>query len=116
MNQTLKWFEDYKLIATIRSSSTEDAEAMIKAAMDGGFHLFEISMQTPQAVRLIENYSKRDDCFLGVFAVTDGEMAQRAINAGAKFVSSSYVDRDIITVAKHNDVFVIQGVMTPTEA
>jgi 2-keto-3-deoxy-6-phosphogluconate aldolase len=43
-------------------------------------------------------------------------MAQRAINAGAKFLSCDYMDLDIINVAKNNDNFVIQGVFTPTEA
>ncbi len=84
--ETLKWFEEYKLIAVVRSGSAEDAEEMIKAATIGGFHLFEISMQTPQAVRLIETYSKKEGFLFGAGSVTDGEMAQRAINAGAKFL------------------------------
>jgi len=114
--ETLKWFEEYKLIAVVRSGSAEDAEEMIKAATIGGFHLFEISMQTPQAVRLIETYSKKEGFLFGAGSVTDGEMAQRAINAGAKFLSSHYTDRDVINVAKNNDSFVIQGAVTSTEA
>lgn len=116
MDQPLKWFEEHKLIALIRSSSAEDAEEMIKAAMAGGFRLFEISMQTPQVTRLLENYSKKEGCFFGAGTVIDGEMAQRAIKAGARFISSPYTDRDVISVAKNNDAFVIQGALTPTEA
>ncbi|MBI3313642.1 MAG: bifunctional 4-hydroxy-2-oxoglutarate aldolase/2-dehydro-3-deoxy-phosphogluconate aldolase [Candidatus Omnitrophica bacterium] len=116
MDQPLKWFEEHKLVALIRSSSAEDAEEMIKAALAGGFHLFEISMQTPQVIRLLENYSKKEGCLFGAGAVIDGEMAQRAIKAGARFITSHYTDRDVISVAKNNDVFVIQGVLTPTEA
>ncbi len=114
--EILKWFEEHKLIAIIRSSSADDAESMIKAATAGGFHLFEISMQTPQAIRLIEQYSKKEAFLFGAGTVTDGEMAQRAIKAGAKFLSSHYTDRDVINVAKNNDSFVIQGALTPTEA
>jgi 2-dehydro-3-deoxyphosphogluconate aldolase / (4S)-4-hydroxy-2-oxoglutarate aldolase len=116
MDQTLKWFEDYKFVATIRSSSADDAESMIKAAVAGGLKLFEISMQTPQSIRLIETYSKKENILVGAGTITDGEMAQRAINAGAKFLSSHYTDRDVINVAKNNDSFVIQGAFTPTEA
>ena len=116
MDQTFKWFEDAKMVAVIRSSSAEDAEEMIKAATQGGFRIFEISMQTPQAVRLLENYSKKENFLFGAGTVTDGEMAQRAINAGAKFMVSQYTDRDVINVAKNNDSFVIQGALTPTEA
>lgn len=116
METPLKWFEDCKLIAVIRSSSAEDAEEMIKAATAGGFRIFEISMQTTQSTRLLETYSKKEGFLFGAGMVTDGEMAQRAINAGARFLSSHYTDRDVINVAKNNDGFVIQGAMTPTEA
>ncbi len=112
----LKWFEEYKFSALIRSSSADDADAMIKAAAAGGFRIFDISAQTPQSLRLIETYSKKDSYFVGASSVLDGEMAQRAINAGAKFLSSTYTDRDVINVAKNNNTFVIAGATTPTEA
>lgn len=116
MNGTLKAFEEHRLIAVIRSGSAEDAEEMIKAAINGGFHLFEISMQTPQATKFFETYSKKEGILVGAGTVTDGEMAQRAIKAGARFLSSHYTDRDVINVAKNNEVFVIPGAATPTEA
>ena len=116
MQDLVKWFEENKLIAVVRSGSNEDAEKMIKAAMSGGFKIFEISMQTPQALKIFETYAKKEDVLFGAGAVHDGEIAQRAINAGAKFLSCNYLDRDVISVAKNNDSFVIQGAMTPTEA
>lgn len=112
----LKWFEDYKCVALIRAGSSEDAESMIKAGIAGGFRIFEISSQIPQAIRLIETYSKKENLLIGAGSVTDGELAQRVIKAGAKFISSFFTDDDIVTVAKNNDVFVIQGASTPTEA
>ncbi len=116
MDQTLKWFEEHKFVALIRSGSAEDAEAMIKASSSGGFKIFDISMQTPQALRLVESYSKKEGFLVGSSSVLDGEMAQRAINAGAKFLSNAYTDRDVINVAKNNNTFVIAGATTPTEA
>jgi 2-dehydro-3-deoxyphosphogluconate aldolase/(4S)-4-hydroxy-2-oxoglutarate aldolase len=53
---------------------------------------------------------------VGAGTVTDGEMAQRAINAGARFLSSHYTDHDVINVGKNNNTFLIQGAATPTEA
>lgn len=116
MDPALKWFEEHRLVAVIRSSSPDDAEEMIKAASAGGLRLFDISMQTPQSVRLLETYSKREDLLVGAGMVTDGEIAQRAINAGARFLSSPYTEKDVISVAKNNDIFVIQGAATLTEA
>jgi 2-dehydro-3-deoxyphosphogluconate aldolase/(4S)-4-hydroxy-2-oxoglutarate aldolase len=115
MDQVIKELDDRKFVAFIRSSSAEDAEEMVKAALAGGIRIFEISVQTPQAIRLIESYSKREGILAGAGGVTDGEMVQRVITAGARFVASQYTDRDIISVAKHYDCAVIQGALTPTE-
>jgi len=115
MISPMKMIEDNKLIAAVRSSSADDAEAMIKAALTGGFRIFEVSMQTPQVTRIIETYSKKDGILFGAGTVTDGEMAQRAIAAGAHFISTPYTDDEVINVAKHYERFVIQGALTPTE-
>lgn len=116
MNETLKFFEENKFIGVIRTSSNDDAEQMIQAVTSGGIKIIEIAMTVPQATRLIENWSKKEGLLVGAGTVTDGEMAQRAINAGAKFLVSHYTDREVISVAKNNDTFVIQGAVTPTEA
>lgn len=115
MQDIQNYFDQNKLVAVIRSGVVSPAEEMIKAAMAGGFRIFEISMLTPQVERLIEMFSRQKDVLVGAGAVTDGEMAWRAIRAGARFLSSPFTERDVITVAKNNDVFVIQGALTPTE-
>ena len=116
MDETLKFLEENKFVAVIRTSSHEDAEEVIKAVTAGGVRMVEITMTIPQATRLIENWSKHEGLLVGAGTVTDGEMAQRAINAGAKFLSSHYTDREVISVGKNNNVFLIQGAVTATEA
>lgn len=116
MDTALKFFEENKFVAVIRTSSNEDAEEVLKAVTAGGIKIVEITMTVPQAVRLIESWSKREGVLVGAGTVTDGEMAQRAINAGAKFLTSHYADREVISVAKNNNVFLIQGASTTTEA
>jgi len=116
MDETLKFFEENKFSAVIRTSSNEDAEEMLKAVTAGGFRILEITMTIPQAARLIESWSKKEGLLVGAGTVTDGEMAQRAVNAGAKFLSSHYTDRDVISVGKNNNSFLIQGAATLSEA
>ena len=116
MEETLKFFEENKFVAVIRTSSHEDAEQMLQAVTTGGIKIVEITATIPQATRLIENWSKKEGLLIGAGTVTDGEMAQRAINAGAKFLTSHYTDRDVISVGKNNNTFLIQGAGTPTEA
>jgi len=115
-DETLKFFEENKFVAIIRTSSAEDAEQMLGAVTSAGIRIVEITMTVPQAVRLVENWAKREGLLVGAGTVTDGEIAQRAINAGARFLSSHYTDRDVVSVGKNNNVLLIQGAVTPTEA
>jgi len=115
-DETFKFFEENKFVAVIRTSSSEDAEELFKAVTEGGIKIIEVTFSVPQATRLIESWSKKDGLLVGAGTVTDGEMAQRAINAGAKFLSSHYTDRDVVSVGKNNNTFLIQGAATPTEA
>jgi len=116
MDETLKFFEENKFSAVVRGSSHEDAEEILKAVTSGGIKILEITLTIPQATRLIESWSKKEGLLVGAGTVTDGEMAQRAVNAGAKFLASHYTDRDVVNVGKNNNSFLIQGAVTPTEA
>jgi 2-dehydro-3-deoxyphosphogluconate aldolase/(4S)-4-hydroxy-2-oxoglutarate aldolase len=114
--EILKFFEENKFVAVIRTSSHEDAETMLQAVTAGGIKILEITTTIPQSMKLIENWSKKEGLLVGAGTVIDGELAQRAINAGAKFISSHYTDREIASVAKNSETFLIQGGVTPTEA
>ena len=116
MEETQKFIEENKFVAVIRASSAEDADEMLNAVTSAGIKIVEIAMTVPQAVRILENWSKKEGLLVGAGTVTDGEMAQRAINAGAKFLTSHYTDREVVSVGKNNSVFLIQGAVTPTEA
>src|SRR3989338_1622322 len=116
MNQeTYKQIDEHKLLALIRTTVPEDSEALIGALLEGGIRLFGVSVSIPQSYRLIENLAKKEGVLVGASSVLDGEVAQRAINAGAKFVMSPYTDKDVILVCKNSDALVIQSALTPTE-
>lgn len=115
IEEPFKFFEENKFIAVVHTGANEDAEEILKAVTGSGMKILEISMTIPQAPRLIEAWSKKEGFLVGAGTVTDGEMAQRAINVGARFLSSHYTDREVISVGKNNNSFLIQGVATPTE-
>jgi 2-dehydro-3-deoxyphosphogluconate aldolase/(4S)-4-hydroxy-2-oxoglutarate aldolase len=115
MNDPLKFFEEQKIITVIRATEHGDAEAIAKAVLDGGVKIIEFVPGVPQVLKLIETFSKQDGILVGLGCATDGEIAHRAINAGAKYVSSHYTDKNIFTVCRNNGVPVIQGAATITE-
>jgi 2-dehydro-3-deoxyphosphogluconate aldolase/(4S)-4-hydroxy-2-oxoglutarate aldolase len=116
MDDPIKFFEEQKIAAVIRTSEHNDADAIAKALIDGGIKILEISPAIPQYLKLIENLAKLNQVFIGLGAATDGEQAHRAVSAGARYVSSHYTDKNIFTVCKNNNVMVIQGAATVNEA
>lgn len=116
MDDPLKFFEEQKIIAVIRASEHSDAEAIAKALIDGGIRIIEITPSIPQATKLIEALAKLSQVLVGLGSATDGEQAYRAINSGARYISSHYTDKNIFTVCKNNNAVVIQGAATVTEA
>ena len=115
MDDPLKFIEEQKIVAVIRAGEHSDADAIAKALIDGGIRILEITPTVPQAIRLIESLAKLDQILIGFGSVTDPEQAYRAMNAGARYVSCHYTDKNIFTVCKNNNAVVIQGAATPTE-
>ncbi len=116
MEDPAKFFDEHKIIAVVRASEYSDADAIAKALIDGGIKIIELTPNVPQCFKLIELLSKANQAIVGLGSVTDGEQAYRAINAGARYISSHYTDRNIFTVCKNNNAVVIQGAATVNEA
>ncbi len=116
MDEVTKLFDEHKIIAVVRASEFSDADAISKALIDGGIKILELIPNIPQYLKLIESLSKNNQIIVGLGSITDGEQAHRAINAGARYISTHYTDRNIFTVCKNNNAFVMQGAATVNEA
>jgi len=114
---TLARIEQSKVITVIRTTSLDNVEAVIQALLDGGIRAFCVSTTISQPYKVIETLVKKHgkDVLVGASAVFDGEVAQKAINAGAEFIVSPFTDQDVISVCDNNGTFVVQGASTPTE-
>ncbi len=116
MDEVAKFFDEHKIIAVVRATEFGDAEAISKALIDGGIKIIELIPNIPQYLKLVESLSKNTQIIVGLGSALDGEQAHRALNAGARYISAHYIDRNIFTVCKNNGAFVIQGAATVNEA
>lgn len=108
-----------KIISVIRGENQTIAEQTIDAIVEGGLHLIEITMTVPNAIELIKSLIKKyenTDVIIGAGTVLDKENAEEVINAGANFVVSPILDEEVIKVCTQNNILVIPGIATPTEA
>lgn len=106
-----------KAVAVLRIKDEDKLKKVIQAIADGGVSVAEITMTVPNAIKLIEKMSKEldENIIIGVGSVLNKQTAEDAIKAGAKYVVSPILKKEIIEIAQKYDVPVMPGCFTPTE-
>jgi 2-dehydro-3-deoxyphosphogluconate aldolase / (4S)-4-hydroxy-2-oxoglutarate aldolase len=108
--------EQIGIIPAIRFSSAEDALFAVKAVSDGGIPIAEVTMTVPGALEVISELARsRPELIVGAGTVLDIETARRCLDAGAKFLTSTGLDLQIVEFAVKQNVVVLPGALTPSE-
>jgi len=116
MSRTLQAILDTRLIAIMRAQSPAELTDAAKALAEGGVRCIEVTMNTPGALDVIQSVAaKLKDVVIGAGTVLDAETARMAAAAGAQFVVSPTLNRDMITLCRRYGVVSIPGAYTPTE-
>ena len=115
--EQMERIEDCGVVAIIRANSSEELIDVAAAIKEGGVDIIEVTMTTPDALRVISEVSKKygDEVLIGVGSVLDAETARAAILAGAEFVVSPVVKQDVIEISRRYSKVVMPGAFTPTE-
>jgi len=106
-----------KAVSVIRVKEQEKLKKVIEAIYEGGISVAEITMSVPNAIGLIEKMNSElgDRVIVGVGTVLNAETAEDAIKAGAKFVVSPVLKKEIIEKVHKYDLPAMPGCFTPTE-
>lgn len=109
---------DAGVVAILRGLDPDDVVPVARAAVEGGIRVVEVTADSPGAMDAIETVASDlgDDALVGAGTVLDAETARAALLAGAEFVVSPSLHRDVIEVCNRYGVPVIPGIATPTEA
>ncbi|MFL6595762.1 MAG: bifunctional 4-hydroxy-2-oxoglutarate aldolase/2-dehydro-3-deoxy-phosphogluconate aldolase [Chthoniobacterales bacterium] len=109
---------DPGVIAIIRADSDKNVPEAVDALVRGGVNAVEMTLTTPNALRLISQLSKRfaGTAEIGVGTVLEVGMARAAIDAGAPFVVTPIINPEVIRYCNARDIPIIAGTCTPTEA
>lgn len=115
--EVLNQIEEHKAVCVLRITDTSQFEPVVEALYAGGIRLLEITMTVPNATQLIRKATRifPGDMVIGVGSVLTKKNAQEAIDAGAEFVVSPVLKREIIETAVSNKKAVMCGAFTPTE-
>jgi 2-dehydro-3-deoxyphosphogluconate aldolase/(4S)-4-hydroxy-2-oxoglutarate aldolase len=108
--------EEIGIFPGIRVSSPDQALYAAKTIYDAGIPVAEITMTVPGAVNVIGELAQRyPDMVVGAGTVLDKETAERCLDAGARFLTSTGLVPEVIGSAHKRGVVVIPGALTPTE-
>jgi 2-dehydro-3-deoxyphosphogluconate aldolase/(4S)-4-hydroxy-2-oxoglutarate aldolase len=104
-------------VALIRVPDRSSVLPIVEAIAEGGIGAIEITLTVPGALEEIERVAARmgDRILLGVGSVLYARDAQRALDAGARYVISPVYKRELIDVAHAAGVPALPGCYSPTE-
>ncbi len=113
----LDTIEKHKLVAIIRLDDPKDIDPVVDALLEGDVRVIEATMTIPGLLEHVSRLIKRvgDDMVFGIGSVLNADMTQQATDAGASFVVSPVMKKEIIETAGRNGVAVAAGAYSPTE-
>jgi 2-dehydro-3-deoxyphosphogluconate aldolase / (4S)-4-hydroxy-2-oxoglutarate aldolase len=108
---------DRRIIVVVRAADDGDAEAIARAAAEGGLRAIEITTSVPGAAALIATLrgALAEDVLVGAGTVLSVRQLDAVLAAGAQFVVSPGLDRLLVERCAAARVPILPGVLTPTE-
>jgi 2-dehydro-3-deoxyphosphogluconate aldolase/(4S)-4-hydroxy-2-oxoglutarate aldolase len=109
-----------KVIAIGRNVPAADVPRVGEALVAGGVHVIELTLNEPEAAALesIAALARAADdlgALVGAGTVLSIAAAQRAVDAGARFIVSPHIDRDLVGWCAGQGVPCFPGAFSPTE-
>ena len=104
-----------RVISIIRGVDPVYMNQIIDSLVDGGIRLLEITLNSENALSIIEEQQERTDLIVGAGTVLNLADAKAAIDAGAAFVLAPTLDSEVVSYCVERDILVVPGVFTPTE-
>jgi 2-dehydro-3-deoxyphosphogluconate aldolase/(4S)-4-hydroxy-2-oxoglutarate aldolase len=108
--------EEIGIFPGIRVNSEDQALYAAETLFAAGIPVAEITMTVPGGIGVIRQLAERfPDMVVGAGTVLDQETADRCLDAGARFLTSTGLIAEVVECARKRDVVAIPGALTPTE-
>lgn len=104
------------VVPVVKIDHTGDALKLGQALLEGGLPCAEITFRTSAAEEAIQILSSNlPEIILGAGTVLSVEQAEKAVNAGARFIVSPGFNSIVVDWCFENEIPITPGVATPTE-
>ena len=115
--EILSKIKEIGIVPVIVLEAAKDAAPLAKALVEGGLPCAEVTFRTPcaeEAIRIMS--SEYPGLLAGAGTVLTTEQADRAVEAGAKFIVSPGFNPEVVDYCLEKNIFVLPGCVTPSEA
>lgn len=108
--------EEIGVIPGVRVHSAEHARYAAETVNRAGIPIVEITMTVPHAAEVISQIAEElPEMVVGAGTVLDVETAERCVDAGAKFLTSTGFVHEVAEFARKKGILAIPGALTPSE-
>ena len=109
--------ESASVIPILTVSSIDDAIPLAQALKAGGLRVIEITLRTEVALAALKEMKKAEpDLIIGMGTILQTEQIETALKAGADFLVSPGLTRELEQAFRTTDAPVLPGVATASEA
>jgi 2-dehydro-3-deoxyphosphogluconate aldolase / (4S)-4-hydroxy-2-oxoglutarate aldolase len=117
LTNTLNTILANKIVPIIRNANPKDVLKIVKALQEGGVKVVEITLNSPKALKVIEEVADEfgEQMLVGAGTVLDPEGAFSALSAGARFILSPTLNIETIKMTRKYGAVSIPAAYTPTE-
>lgn len=116
MNEVLQRIADVGVIPVVTVDNPNHALPLGTALLEGDLPVAEVTFRTnaaEESIRVLA--SELPDLLVGAGTVLTVEQAQKAVSAGAKFITSAGFNPDLVGYCMDNGILVVPGANTPTQ-
>jgi 2-dehydro-3-deoxyphosphogluconate aldolase/(4S)-4-hydroxy-2-oxoglutarate aldolase len=116
MNEILKKISEIGIVPTFKANDAKDAVPFAKALQNGGLPIVEVTFRTAAAEEALRRITAElPEILVGAGTILTVAQAEKAIAAGAKFIVSPGVNRDVIKYCVDREVLMMPGCSNPTD-
>ena len=116
MNEVLKRIQEIGIVPVVVLNDAKDAAPLAKALCDGGLPCAEVTFRTAaaeEAIRMMAD--KFPELVVGAGTVLTPEQADRAMNAGAKFIVSPGINPEVVKYCLEKNIPIVPGTATSSD-
>lgn len=110
-------FAQNPLLAILRNVPKEITLDYAVAILKGGVSVFEVALNSPDALEQITMLRRAygGQCLIGAGTAITVERAQAALDAGAQFLLTPGTPPEVLAFCRDRNVMLLPGVLTPTD-